>query len=87
MNVIIDRQNDALIIADYGNRRVLRWPRRNGYSGETIISSLACWGLALNNNGDLYVGDYEKDEVRRWKIGDRQGTSVAGGNGKGEQLN
>ena len=29
-NVIVDKENDSLIICDYGNRRVVRWPRRNG---------------------------------------------------------
>ena len=29
----------------------------------------------------------EKNEVRRWKIGETKGTIVAGGNGQGNQLN
>ena len=36
---------------------------------------------------NLYVSDWMKDEVRRWKIGDKEGTIVAGGNGKGNNLN
>ncbi len=35
--VIIDKENDSLIICDWSNRRVVRWPRRNGQSGETLI--------------------------------------------------
>ncbi|CAF4773431.1 unnamed protein product, partial [Rotaria sp. Silwood2] len=41
----------------------------------------------MDNDGDLYVSDIEKHEVRRWKKGQRDGTIIAGGNGKGCQLN
>jgi len=86
-NVIIDKESDCLIIADWGNKRVVRWPRRNGKSGETIISNIYCRGLTMDNDGYLYVSDYEKHEVRRWKMGDTNGIVVAGGNGKGDRLN
>ncbi|CAF1543744.1 unnamed protein product [Adineta ricciae] len=37
---------------------------------------------------DFFVSDWGKHEVRRWKIGEKgEGTLVAGGNGKGENLN
>ena len=48
---------------------------------------MACWGLTMDNNGDLYVSDEEKHEVRRWRIGDKRGTVVAGGNGQDDHLN
>jgi len=73
-DVIIDYQNDTLIIADMGNRRVVRWPRENGESGETIISNIRCCSLTMNINDDLYATDYKSDEVRRWKIGETEGT-------------
>lgn len=57
-----------------GNRRVVRWPRENGERGETIISNIRCWSLTMNINDDLYVTDYKSDEVRRWKIGETEGT-------------
>jgi sugar lactone lactonase YvrE len=85
-NVIVDKENDSLIICDYDNRRVVRWPRRNGRSGETLISNISCWDLIMDNDGYLYVSDYAKDEVRRWKMGETKGTIVAGGNGKGNHL-
>jgi sugar lactone lactonase YvrE len=88
--VIVDKENDSLIICDLGNRRVVRWPRRNGRSGKTLISNIDCRDLMMDNDGYLYVSDYEKHEVRRWKIGETNGTIVAGGNGKGNhryQLN
>ncbi len=86
LNVIIDKEGDSLIISDYRNQRVMRWPRRNGTSGQVIISNIASWGLAMDNAGYLYVSDHDKHEVRRWKIGDTSGTLVAGGNGQGNLL-
>ncbi|CAF1123147.1 unnamed protein product [Rotaria sp. Silwood1] len=82
LDVIIDKESDNLLISDWRNNRVVRWPRRNGTRGETIISNVSCLGLTMDNNGSLYVVDYEKHEVRRYKIGDTQGTVVAGGNGQ-----
>ncbi|CAF0898875.1 unnamed protein product [Rotaria sp. Silwood1] len=85
-DVIIDKESDSLIISDSGNRRVVRWPRRNGTHGETIISNIACYGLTMDDNSCLYVVDWRQDEVRRYKIGDTKGTVVAGGNGPGNRL-
>ncbi len=84
--VIVDKENDSLIICDPGNGRVVRWPRRNGRSGETLISNIACWDLIMDNDGYLYVSDIKKHEVRRWKMGEKNGTIVAGGNGQGNRL-
>jgi DNA-binding beta-propeller fold protein YncE len=86
VNVIIDKLNDSLIICDYGNRRVVRWPRQNGTNGETIISNISCWGLTMDSNGCLYVSDVNKNEVKRYEIDDTNGTVVAGGNGRGKHL-
>ena len=87
LDVLVDNQSECLIICDRGNKRVLRWPLRNGATGETIISDPSCYGLAIDNNGYLYVSDHKEHEVRRWKKGDTRGTVVAGGNGKGDRLN
>ncbi|CAF1350033.1 unnamed protein product [Rotaria sp. Silwood1] len=85
-DVIIDKESDSLIISDRWNNRVVRWPRRNGTRGETIISNISCLGLTMDDNGYLYIVDVEKHEVRRYKIGDTKETVVAGGNGKGNRL-
>ena len=85
-DVIVDKETDSLIICDYSNARVVRWPRRNGTSGETIISNIACWGLTMDENGSLYVIDLGEAEVRRYRRGESQGTVVAGGNGSGNRL-
>ena len=86
-DVIVDKERDHLIICDRGNRRVVRWPRRNGTSGETIISNIDCVGLTMDENGSLYIIDRENHEVRRYRRGESQGTVVAGGNGSGNRLN
>ncbi|CAF1507437.1 unnamed protein product [Rotaria sp. Silwood1] len=85
-DVIVDKERDCLIISDTLNRRVVRWPRRNGTSGETIISNIYCVGLTIDENGSLYVVDAGKNEVRRYRRGESQGTVVAGGNGSGNRL-
>jgi sugar lactone lactonase YvrE len=87
-DVIVDKERDSLIICDYLNRRVVRWPRRNGTNGETIISNINCVGLTMDDNGSLYVTDigFGKHEVRRYRRGESQGTVVAGGNGDGNGL-
>ncbi|CAF0719669.1 unnamed protein product [Adineta steineri] len=84
-SVMVDKVNDCFIISDFGNRRVIRWPRQNGTSGQTIISNITCFGLTMDNEGHLYTSDYEKHEVRRWKMGDTNGILVAGGNGQGNR--
>ncbi|CAF3483780.1 unnamed protein product, partial [Rotaria sp. Silwood2] len=85
-DVIVDKQRDSLIICDRLNRRVVQWPRRNGTSGETIISNIDCWGLTMDENGSLYVTDVGNNEVRRYRREESQGTVVAGGNGRGNRL-
>ena len=87
LNVIVDKKNDSLIIADSGNKRIVRWPLQNGSSGETIISNIDCQGLAMDKDGYLYITDIKKHEVRRYRIGESNGTLVAGGNGNGDRFN
>ncbi|CAM4873896.1 unnamed protein product [Rotaria socialis] len=87
VHVIIDRGRNNLIISDYINKRIVRWSRENGTGGEVIISNVGCWGLALDDVGFIYIADYDKHEVRRYRMGENQGTIVAGGNGAGTGLN
>ncbi|CAF4635859.1 unnamed protein product, partial [Rotaria sp. Silwood2] len=85
-DVIVEKERDSLIISDRSNNRLVRWPRRNGTSGETIISNINCVGLTMDENGSVYVTDNGKAEVRRYRRGESQGTVVAGGNGSGNRL-
>ena len=87
-DVLIDKETNSLFIADRGNRRVLRWSRHQETTqGEVIIDNVVCEGLAIDHQRYLYVSDIEKDEVRRYTIGDKNGMVVAGGNGRGNELN
>ncbi|CAF1367389.1 unnamed protein product [Adineta steineri] len=86
-NVILDKEKKYLIICDQNNKRLIRWSRQNNAHPEILIDIIACWGLAMDNNEDLYISDLEKHEVRRFQQGDKEGIVVAGGNGQGNQLN
>ncbi|CAM4898089.1 unnamed protein product [Rotaria socialis] len=87
-NVLIDKETDNLIICDRENRRVVQWSRRSGTTqGEILIDNIDCCGLAMDEQRYLYVSDHGKHEVRRYQLGEKNGTLVAGGNGKGDGLN
>ncbi|CAF0840423.1 unnamed protein product [Adineta steineri] len=86
-DVIVDKNSDSLIICDYGNRRVVRCPRRNRANQQTMISNINCCGITMDYHGDLYISDTEKNEVKQYRQGATHGTVVAGGNGKGDHLN
>ncbi|CAF3383773.1 unnamed protein product [Rotaria socialis] len=86
-DVLIDKETDSLIICDCGNRRVVRWSRRSGTTqGEVLIDNIQCYGVAMDEQRYLYVADYGKDEVRRYQLGEKNGTLVAGGNGATEGI-
>jgi sugar lactone lactonase YvrE len=85
-DVIIDKERDSLIICDYSNTRVIRWPCQNGTSGEIIISNINCVGLTMDENESLYIVEYGKDEVKRYGRGESEGRVVAGGNENGNRL-
>ncbi|CAF1381126.1 unnamed protein product [Rotaria magnacalcarata] len=87
-DVLIDKETDSLIICDQINQRVVRWSRRSGTTqGEILINNINCYGLTMDDQRYLYVCDYEKHEVRRYQLGEKNGTLVAGGNGQGYGLN
>jgi sugar lactone lactonase YvrE len=87
-NVLIDKSTNSLIICDRGNRRVVRWSCSCDINQvEILVSNIACRGLAMDDKGYLYIADYKKHVVKRYQIGDQNGTVVAGGNGKGVGLN
>ncbi|CAF4429774.1 unnamed protein product [Rotaria sp. Silwood2] len=78
-NVLIDEKTDTLIISDRGNRRVVRWSRRSGTrQGEILIENIECWGLAMDNQRNLYVSDVEKHEIKKYGIGNKNAILVAG---------
>ena len=87
-DVTIDKGTNSLLICDRGNRRVMKWARRPGTaSGEVLIGNIMCQGLTMDGQSNLYVTDYEKHEVKRFRKGEKTGTLVAGGNGNGSAFN
>ncbi|CAF1384465.1 unnamed protein product [Adineta steineri] len=83
-DVIVDQQNHSIIIADYMDKQVIQWLDQNL---EIRIHNINCFGLAMDKHGFLYVSNWAKNEVRRWKMGEYdKGIIVAGGNGQGDQL-
>ena len=86
-DVVVDKETDSLIICNRANQRVIRWSRRSRTSGETTIENIDCVGLTIDDQRFLYVSDWQKNEVRRYRVGETNGTVVAGGNGAGDRLN
>ncbi|CAF1184947.1 unnamed protein product [Adineta steineri] len=89
-DVTVDEKNDSLIICDRGNERVVQWSRQNSTDPKIIISKIKCTGVTIDNDGDIYVSEEETHSVIRFKSGEAEGTTVAGGQGCGEdsdQLN
>ncbi|CAF1261223.1 unnamed protein product [Rotaria sordida] len=87
-DVLIDKETNSLIICDSGNQRMVQWSRRSDTTqGEILIDNISCWGLAMDDQRYLYISDIEKHEVRRYQIGDKNGTIVAGGNDIDADLN
>ena len=86
-DILIDKKTNSFIISDRGNRRVIRWSCSNVNQGEILVDQIDCWGIAMDKNGDLYVVDSENHRVQRYHRGETDGTIVAGGNGKGDNLN
>ena len=87
VDMIIDKEDNSVIIADQGNRRVIRWRREIRGDPDILISDIDCFGITMDKTGNLYVADYKKNVVKRWKKGSNEGTIVVGGNGKGEKCN
>ncbi len=74
-SVVIDKVMDSLIICDSQNRRVVQWYRRSGTTqGEILIHNISCAGLAIDDQGGLYISSGEKQEVRRYGREDNIGT-------------
>ena len=88
-DVLIDKDTDSLIICCRWNRRVMQWSLRSGTTqGEIIINNIDCWGLAMDDKGNIYVTDTANHEVRQYGRGEETtGIVVAGGNGEGNRLN
>ena len=86
-DVISDQNSKSLIFCDFSNRRIVRWSLENQQDRQILVDNIDCSRLMMNENGDLFVSDYKKHEVKRWRKDEKEGIIVAGGNGEGVQLN
>jgi DNA-binding beta-propeller fold protein YncE len=75
-------KNGTIFLCDRDNRRIQRWLKDEDH-GQTIISIISCWGVAMDNKETLYISDLEKHCVTKWP----GNQIIAGGNGKGHELN
>ena len=83
---IYHKISGSYIICDYHNRRVLQWFASSKKMPETIIGNIACFGLAVDEKGYIYVSDTERHEVGRYQLGSCNKSIVAGSNGQGRRL-
>ncbi|CAF3856677.1 unnamed protein product [Rotaria sp. Silwood1] len=79
--VVVDK-NGTMFICDNYNFRVQRW-FKDAKHGETIVNDILCYGLAIDNEGSLYISDKAHNSVVKWP----GNQTVAGGNGPGFDLN
>ncbi|CAF1532573.1 unnamed protein product [Adineta ricciae] len=89
LDVIIDKKKNSLTICDFKNYRIMRWSLQNQTEPQIIISKIVCRGLAIDQDGTIYVSEYYNDIgiVKRFKDGDLDGEIIAGGNGRGNHSN
>ncbi|CAM4940202.1 unnamed protein product [Rotaria socialis] len=60
-DVLIDKATDSLIICDWMNERVVRWPCHSSITqGDVIIDQIDCYGLAMDDQKYLYVSNTKK---------------------------
>ncbi|CAF3813542.1 unnamed protein product [Rotaria sp. Silwood1] len=79
---IVIAKNGTMFICDRWNQRVQRLLKDES-QGETIISDILCGGMALDNEGSLYIVTDREERVLKWP----GNQTVAGGNGQGSALN
>jgi DNA-binding beta-propeller fold protein YncE len=84
-SIIVDKKTHTLIICDMANRRVVRWAREGGIMGQMIISGIPCWDLKMDADRYLYISDYTRHTVKRWRVPETRTVVVAGGNGEGDR--
>ena len=71
-----------MFICDRLNKRIQKW-LKDDTKGETILQNILCGGMALDNEGSLYIAIDQEARVLKWPANQ----TVAGGNGQGAALN
>ncbi|CAF1337963.1 unnamed protein product [Adineta steineri] len=86
-DLVVNKEKNAIIICDRENRRVMRCSLQSQTTPQIFIPNIYCGGVAVDKDGTIYVSDWRRSEVTRWKEGDTDGTVVAGGNDRGDHVN
>ncbi|CAF1222349.1 unnamed protein product [Adineta steineri] len=86
VDVVLDKEKKYIIICDKDNQRVMRWSLQNKEDQLVLIDRISCHGLAMNNNGDLYISDWNEQKVIRWQQEPAKSIVVAGANGVGSHF-
>lgn len=86
-DVHVDPTDRSIVIADRGNRRIVRCSGRYKDNEETLIDDVDCAALTCDRAGSIFFCDYEKNEVKKWTKKNKKCSVVAGGNGQGHRLN
>ncbi|CAF1105354.1 unnamed protein product [Adineta ricciae] len=83
------QRKKSYIICDTHNRRVVQMTLgKNNKSFKTIINDIVCSGIAVDEDGFLYISDSEYHEVKRYSpTGRSHSITVAGGHGQGSRPN
>ncbi|CAF0797739.1 unnamed protein product [Adineta ricciae] len=77
-DVIIDETNHLIIIADRQNGRVIRSSLDQNRE-HILIHNIDCYSVTMDKQGFLYVSDWKKSDVTRWKFGENHCELVASG--------
>ena len=77
-----------IYVADYSNRRIVKWVP-GAIEGIVIISGIYPWGIHVDSSGNIYVADHNQHRILKYTLSDGSYTQtvVAGGNGRGGNLN
>ncbi|CAF1025405.1 unnamed protein product [Rotaria sordida] len=97
--IFVDKTTSALYIADLLNHRIQKWPK-NALEGVTVAGSSdgkpgsdnasldRPYGLRVDEETKIvYVVDLMNNRIQRWKHGETEGDTIAGGNGEGNKSN
>jgi len=90
--------NGNVYVADDANNRVQKWAsgatsgitvagQNNGTAGSAANQLSGPAGIFVDGNGNVYVADVFNNRVQKWAAGATSGSTVAGGNGSGNNLN
>ena len=93
--IYVDKDKN-IYIADTHNHRVVKWA--NGANEGVVVAGAGGYGEANNQlkaprgiyvdeeNNFMYISDSDNHRVLKWEIGASEGVIVAGGNGRGSDL-